>query len=136
FPHQHYFLSCGFKFKFESNMKKSIGIAVVIVIASTLFVNAQEKNFGVIGGLNLANIRGDRTEIMNNSWRMAYHLGFFSNFSLNDKIALAPRLLFSSKGYDDKIDFGEFEDMNQSSVPPSQRLVKYANRNSYLSIPI
>lgn len=117
-------------------MKKSAGIAVVIVIASTLFVNAQEKNFGVIGGLNLANIRGDRTESINNSWRLAYHFGVFSNFSLSDKIALEPRILFSSKGYNNEIDFGEFEYMNPSAIPPSQRLVKYATRNSYLSIPM
>lgn len=115
-------------------MKKSVGVVVVIALASTLFMNAQEKNFGVIGGLNYANIRGDRTDLTNNSWRTAYHLGLFSNFSLSDRIALEPRILFSSKGYNNEIDFSEFD--NPSGIPPSQRLVKYANRNNYLSIPI
>lgn len=110
-------------------MKKSIGIAVVIVIASTLFVNAQEKKFGVLGGLNYANIRGDRAESINNSWRLAYHLGVFSNFSLSDKIALEPRVLFSSKGFNDEMDLGAFD--NHSRIP-----VKYANRDSYLSVPV
>ncbi|MBA4745446.1 MAG: PorT family protein [Muricauda sp.] len=113
-------------------MKKSAGIAVVIVIASTLFVNAQEKKFGVLGGLNYANIRGDRAESINNSWRLAYHLGVFSNFSLSDKIALEPRVLFSSKGFNDEMDLGAFDNHSRIPVKP----VKYATRNSYLSIPM
>lgn len=113
-------------------MKKSVGV-VVIALASTLFMNAQEKNFGFVGGLNYANIRGDRAESINSSWRLAYHFGIFSNISLSDKIALEPRMLFSSKGYGNEIDFAEFE--NQSEIP-SQRLVKYASRNNYLSVPL
>lgn len=115
-------------------MKKSVSV-VVIALASTLFMNAQEKNFGFVGGLNLANIRGDRTEFINNSWRLGYHFGVFSNFSLSDKIALEPRILFSSKGYNDEIDFGEFQSQN-GELPLTQRHVKYANRNSYLSVPL
>nr|WP_288932202.1 porin family protein [uncultured Allomuricauda sp.] len=115
-------------------MKKSVGVVVIVLLVNSLFVNAQERNFGVVGGLNYANIRGDRTDLTNNSWRTAYHFGVFSNFSLSDKIALEPRILFSSKGYNNEIDFGEFD--NPSGIPPSQRLVKYANRNNYLSVPL
>jgi len=115
-------------------MKKSIGIFVAIVLASTLFSNAQEKNFGVIGGLNYANIRGDRAESINNSWRIAYHFGAFSNIPLSDKIALEPRILFSSKGYGDEINFEQF--IINSDLPISQSRIKFANRNNYLSIPV
>ncbi|GAB4513631.1 MAG: porin family protein [Allomuricauda sp.] len=114
-------------------MKKSVGV-VVIALASALFVNAQERNFGVIGGLNYANIRGDRAESINSGWRLAYHLGVFSNISLGDKIAMEPRILFSSKGYNDEIDFAEFD--NGISAVPSQRFVKYAHRNNYLTVPL
>lgn len=117
-------------------MKKSVGIAVVIVIASTLFVNAQERNFGVLGGLNYANIRGDRAESINNSWRLAYHLGVFSNFSLSDKIALEPRLLFSSKGYDNEIDFDQFNFAQSDGPTIPQDRVNYTSRNNYLSVPV
>ncbi|BDW92495.1 hypothetical protein MACH07_13270 [Flagellimonas marinaquae] len=116
-------------------MKKSVSVVAIVLLASSLFVNAQERNFGVIGGLNYANIRGDRTDFTNNSWRTAYHLGVFSNISLNDKMALEPRILFSSKGYNDEIDFGEFQSQN-GELPLTQRHVKYANRNSYLSVPL
>jgi len=117
-------------------MKKSVGVVVVMVLASTLFVNAQERNFGVLGGLNYANIRGDRAESINSSWRLAYHFGIFSNFSLSDKIALEPRILFSSKGYDDEIDFDQlgFAESNGSTI--SQNRVNYTSRNNYLSIPV
>ncbi|MHA7829893.1 MAG: porin family protein [Flagellimonas sp.] len=114
-------------------MKKLVGV-VVIALASTLFVNAQERNFGVVGGLNYGNIRGDRAESINSSWRLAYHFGVFSNISLGDKIALEPRILFSSKGYNDEIDFTEFD--NGSGALPSQRFVKFAHRNNYLSVPL
>jgi len=117
-------------------MKKSVGVVVIVLLVNSLFVNAQERNFGVVGGLNLANIRGDRAESINSSWRLAYHFGIFSNISLSDKIALEPRILFSSKGYDDEIDFDQlgFAESNGSTI--SQNRVNYTSRNNYLSIPI
>ncbi|NVN16972.1 outer membrane beta-barrel protein [Muricauda sp. HICW] len=115
-------------------MKKSVSVVVIVLLASSLFVNAQERNFGVLGGLNYANIRGDRTDFTNNSWRTAYHFGVFSNISLSDRIALEPRVLLSSKGYNNEIDLNEFD--NPSQQPSTQTLIKYANRNNYLSLPI
>ena len=117
-------------------MKKSVSIVVIVLLASSLFVHAQERNFGVLGGLNYANIRGDRAESINTSWRLAYHFGIFSSISLSDKIALEPRILFSSKGYDDEIDFDQlgFAQSNGSMI--SQNRVNYTSRNNYLSVPI
>ncbi|AEM70505.1 hypothetical protein Murru_1464 [Allomuricauda ruestringensis DSM 13258] len=117
-------------------MKKSVSVVVIVLLASSLFVNAQERNFGVVGGINYGNIRGDRAESINSSWRLAYHFGIFSNISLSDRIALEPRILFSSKGYDDEIDFDElnFAPIDGPTIP--QNRVNYTSRNNYLSVPV
>ncbi|MEX0313358.1 MAG: outer membrane beta-barrel protein, partial [Allomuricauda sp.] len=95
-------------------MRKSTGLVVAIVLTTTLCIHAQEKNFGIVGGLNVSNIRGDIAELTNNDWRLAYHIGIFSNLPLSDKIAFEPRVEFSSIGYVDEVDFGLFGDIAPS----------------------
>ncbi len=76
-------------------MKKSILIA--LIIGTILTAQAQNKvQFGVKGGLNIANLTGEDVE--NSDARTAFHIGAMAEIPLSEKFSFQPEILYSSQG--------------------------------------
>lgn len=72
------------------------------------FSNAQEVKFGAKAGLNVTTITGG---VLSGSTKVGFHVGGLAEVSLNEKFAIQPELLLSTKGASfDSFGFGGFED--------------------------
>lgn len=76
-------------------MKKIILTAVAVFAFG--FANAQEAKFGIKGGLNLANFKGD---IEDGSSLLGLHIGGFVEIKISDKFVIQPEVLYSGQGSD------------------------------------
>lgn len=83
-------------------MKKLLFIAVLAVI--TLTANAQ---FGIKGGLNLANLGGDDVEDEGKKALLGFYGGAFYNIACGETFSVQPELVYSGQGA--KYDFMGFE---------------------------
>lgn len=84
-------------------MKKSVLFAAALLI--TFSVKAQEFNFGVKGGINVAAIGGNAyVGLRGFGSKISFHLGGIAEIPLAEKISLQPELLYSSQGT--RWDFG------------------------------
>jgi hypothetical protein len=74
---------------------------VLLVTLITLFgfanMNAQDVQFGVKGGLNFADIRGENTN--NAKTVTSFNFGAMAEISITDKFSFQPELMFSGQGY-------------------------------------
>ncbi|MBF7091986.1 PorT family protein [Flavobacterium sp. ALJ2] len=77
-------------------MKKILLLAVITVLGFTN-VNAQKIKFGVKGGLNFANISGDKTK--NIDVVTSFNFGVLSEIPISDKFSFQPELMYSGQGY-------------------------------------
>ncbi len=77
-------------------MKKILLLAVVTVLGFT-DVNAQEIQFGIKGGLNLASVSGDNTEDIDVV--TSFNFGILSEIPVSDKFSFQPELMYSGQGY-------------------------------------
>jgi len=79
---------------------------ILLVTALAVFgfsnVNAQEIKFGVKGGLNFANLKGDNTS--NLEPVTAFNFGVMSEISITDKFSFQPELMYSGQGFSFKND--------------------------------
>lgn len=88
-------------------MKKTF--FTILLIAVVPFVLSAQPSFryGLRGGLNYCNL-DLRSKSSDSEWpsdyRLSYHVGMVSKYSLNDRISISPELLFSSKGYKEEND--------------------------------
>lgn len=60
------------------------------------FVSAQEVEFGVKGGVNIANFTGDETDDLES--KIGFHIGGFAEIKISEKFSVQPELLFSTQG--------------------------------------
>ncbi|SHL71253.1 Outer membrane protein beta-barrel domain-containing protein [Chitinophaga jiangningensis] len=74
-------------------MKKLI-LSGIIALGSFLTAQAQNVNFGVKGGLNLAKM----TQYDNNKVRASFNAGVYANFAITKEWAFQPELLYSGQG--------------------------------------
>ncbi|HLF53509.1 porin family protein [Flavobacterium sp.] len=72
-------------------MKKSI--LLVVAIFTFGFANAQYKNFGLKGGLNVCDLSNSEASAL-----IGFHVGGFAEFMVMEKFTLQPELLFSTQG--------------------------------------
>lgn len=86
-------------------MKKIFLVMVVALLA--IQGNAQDLNFGVKGGLNLANFTGD--DAGDTDMRTAFHLGVLAEYMINEQFAIQPEVLFSAQGAKIKNKLGELD---------------------------
>ncbi|MFW6226663.1 MAG: porin family protein [Bacteroidota bacterium] len=78
-------------------MKKSIITLAIITFTMLYNVNAQERQFGVKGGLNLASLSVEDADDSN--LLTSFHAGLYANLPVvADFVALQPELLYSGKG--------------------------------------
>lgn len=76
---------------------KKVFLLVAVAFMTVATANAQDPSFGLRAGLNLANFNGDDVGEELDS-RIAFHVGGFAQFPLNDMIVIEPNVLFSLKG--------------------------------------
>ena len=76
-------------------MKKILIISAIALFGLTA-VNAQEVEFGIKGGINLATITGDDTDDLDG--RTSFHVGVVAEIAISDKFSVQPELLYSSQG--------------------------------------
>ena len=71
---------------------------IILSVAAMLtfgFVNAQEVDFGVKAGVNIASITGD---IEDAEAKIGFHIGGFAEIKISEKFSVQPELLFSTQG--------------------------------------
>lgn len=76
-------------------MKKLLVFTFVVITGLFNSINAQEVDFGLKAGLNIANFSGgdaDRNSLL------GLHFGGFAEIGLSDKFSLQPELLYSFQG--------------------------------------
>ncbi|SHI96763.1 Outer membrane protein beta-barrel domain-containing protein [Mesonia phycicola] len=78
-------------------MKKLLLIAAVAFLGISS-VKAQEIEFGVKGGLNVATLGGDASDDYDLDSRVGFHVGGFVEIPLSEKITFQPELLYSMQG--------------------------------------
>lgn len=77
-------------------MKKGLLVIVLAVLGFTN-ANAQEINFGVKGGLNFADISGDK--IGDIGPVTAFNFGIMTEIEFSEKFSFQPELMYSGQGY-------------------------------------
>ena len=87
---------------------------IVVALTVSLFANAQVK-FGPIAGVNLANIGGD--ESSENAMKIGFHVGGIVEISVNDNFMVAPGIIYSIKGAQDKSNSDFKLNLNYLEIP-------------------
>lgn len=82
-------------------MKKYILAAVAVMAFG--FANAQKAQFGIKGGLNVANQNYSGEGAPSPSSRIGFHIGGFAEVKISDRFSIQPELLYSTQG--SKFDF-------------------------------
>lgn len=93
-------------------MRKIFFTLVAIAFLATQ-ADAQDFNFGVKGGLNLANLNG---KVDNNKMLTSFHIGVLAEYMVNDQFAIQPELLFSGQGAKIKGEDGKIQ-LNYINIP-------------------
>ena len=87
------------KIKTEKIMKKIIFTAVIL-IASSVAMQAQAVRFGIKGGLNYANQTGSTIKVNNKNYNTdaitSYHVGLITELRVTNGFAIQPELLYST----------------------------------------
>jgi opacity protein-like surface antigen len=81
-------------------MKKLILLFVLVLGSTAIF--AQDIKFGVKGGLNIANFKGDDADGTDS--KVGINIGAFARIGLTKKLALQPELIYSQEGCKDNSD--------------------------------
>lgn len=109
----------------NKNMKKIILTAVAVFAFG--FANAQKAQFGIKGGLNIANQNFSGEEAPSPSSLIEINVGGFVEIKISEKFAIQPELLYSTQGssfdLDLELDEGFFETSNKFKL-------------SYINIPV
>jgi len=88
-------------------MKKIFIISAIALFGLTA-VNAQEVEFGIKGGINLATITGD--DFVNFDNRTCFHFGAVVEIGISENFSFQPELLYSCQGSDYGVDDTSFVD--------------------------
>lgn len=91
-------------------------LVILIALITTTFVGAQNSSFGIKGGLNLTNLKGEDATYDS---RSGFHAGIFMRERFS-KVAIQPEILLST----------------QSTDVSSTALGDYQDKFAYLNIPI
>jgi hypothetical protein len=77
-------------------VKKILAMAILIVLGC-ISMQAQEVNFGLKGGFNIANLTGDNSSSLDEV--TSFHVGAMAEIPLSEKFSFQPEVLFSGQGY-------------------------------------
>ncbi|MBG8554336.1 porin family protein [Hymenobacter guriensis] len=77
-----------------------IGVRKSTDYASGSSSDSRNGGFGIKGGVNFADIRGDGKKSYGDAKNYnSFHAGFYSQFSFSDKFSLQPEILYSRQGF-------------------------------------
>lgn len=76
-------------------MRKYLAVLVVLVATSSS-VFAQEVNIGIKGGLNSYTIGGDDTDDIDG--KLGYNVGLLGHIHLSERFGLQPEIMYSTQG--------------------------------------
>ncbi len=95
-------------------MKKILFTILAITMISFTKIEAQEVKFGIKGGLNLADWRGQAastisdvlnlTNVLETQIKPGFHLGSFVNIPVGNNVIIEPGLYYSQKGIEVRAD--------------------------------
>lgn len=79
-------------------MKKIILMLACAIGCTAAFAqdDAMDAKIGIKGGLNFSNYYID--QVTDQDMRVGFHIGVFTKLPVNDRVSLAPEILFSQKG--------------------------------------
>ncbi|CAM4130720.1 porin family protein [Zobellia nedashkovskayae] len=78
-------------------MKKLVFFLTALLTITA--INAQDFNFGVKGGINIASVGGSAYSSLGSlGTKVSFHLGGVAEFPITEKISVQPELLYSSQG--------------------------------------
>lgn len=81
-------------------MKKFFICAIGLLVAGVANAQTGGVKFGVKGGANFSNvISNDKSEDFNTDFKTGLHAGIFADIPLGSRLAFAPELVYSQKGY-------------------------------------
>ena len=113
-------------------MKNLLIIAMISLFGLTI-VNAQNNvEFGIKGGVNLADITGDEVDSFDG--RTCFHFGVMAEFNISDSFSFQPELLYSCQGSD----YSETVDLiNEPAIAIRKAVaVNGTIKVDYLNIPL
>lgn len=106
-------------------MKKSILIIAVVLFGTTTLSAQEYWNFGVKGGLNLANFTGD--DFSSESPLTSFNLGVLAEIPLMDQFSLQPEVIYSGQGF-------EINEINQDNFLDTDENIEY--QLDYVNVPV
>ncbi len=124
-------------------MKKILFTILAITMISVAQLGAQEVKFGIKGGLNLADWRGQAastitdvlnlTNVLETQIKPGFHVGSFVNIPVGENVVIEPGLYYSQKGIEVRADLpnnlpGIVEVLNIEGV--------VRNKAHYIDMPI
>ncbi len=83
-------------------MKNLVKLLIVVILLTMTTGSYAQIRFGVKGGLNLANmLYKDKYDTYSKDYKMkaGFHIGMTLEFSISEKFAIEPGLLYSLKGF-------------------------------------
>jgi hypothetical protein len=124
-------------------MKKII-LTTLMLCSAIAF--SQEIKYGVKGGLNISNLRGDYPEFspattgadeasFKNKSLIGFHFGGFLEFQVNNKFSIQPELLLSTQGSELELKATSFENSDGTGEKDTEILTQRINL-TYINIPI
>ena len=124
-------------------MKKFLISALVVGVTALGF--SQELRWGIKGGINFANLRGDKTITYyykggkqiaipgSNKGKVGFHIGAFAEYPINEKLTFQPELLISTQGAE--FENNSYEENRAYSSKATKNMVSKVNL-TYLEVPI
>lgn len=106
-------------------MKKVILAAVAVMVFG--FANAQKAQFGLKGGLNVANQSYSGEGAPSPSSIIGFHIGGFAEVKISDKFSIQPELLYSTQG--SEFDYTLYMDGAEYDTKNTFKL-------SYINVPV
>lgn len=82
-------------------MKKSILLFTLLICSFYGF--SQDALYGVRAGYNISDLDFDDALILDHQHRNGFAIGFFAEYSLGDKLSIAPEVQFSAEGSKEEV---------------------------------
>lgn len=114
-------------------MRKLLALFVVTLLSVPAVGVAQAPSFGLKGGLNMADLGGNR--ILDSDARAGFTFGAFASLPISSAVAIQPEVVFSRKGAKSAAyDYDEFP--QDGDAPPVGVYLNETTGHDYLEVPV